>query len=76
MTRSGHSSRPTGEWWKVNHPYQNARAHRRTGRSGSTPESAAEAIVESDIAALEEASFVKSLSEAELMLLMIESVRF
>src|SRR6266849_5068520 len=28
VTRSGRSIRPTGEWWKVNHPYQNARDHR------------------------------------------------
>ena len=51
------------EWWKVNHPYQNARDHRCSGRS---PESAA-AAVESNIAALEEANLVKSLSEAELI---------
>jgi len=67
VTRSGRSIRPTGEWWKVNHPYQNARDHRRPGHSGRTPESASEAIVESDIAALEEANLVKSLSEAELI---------
>ena len=66
VTHSGRSSCPIGEWWKVNHPYH-ARDHRRTGCSGRSPESAAEAAVESDIAALEEANLVKSLSEAELI---------
>ena len=63
VTRSGRSSRPMREWWKVDHPYQHAREQRRTQRSGSTPESATEV----DIVALEDANCVRSLSEAELI---------
>src|SRR3984893_6566487 len=63
VTRSGRSSRPMREWWKVDHPYQHAREQRRAGRSGSTPESASEA----DIVALEDANCVRALSEAELI---------
>jgi hypothetical protein len=33
-TRSGCSSHPVGEWWKVNHPYQHARDNRQTRCSG------------------------------------------
>ena len=29
VTRSGRSSRPMREWWKVDHPYQHAREQRR-----------------------------------------------
>ena len=62
-TRSGRSSRPVGEWWKVNHPYQQAKENRRTRRSGRTPDSANEAA----IAALEEANSVRTLSDSELI---------
>jgi hypothetical protein len=63
VTRSGRSSHPVGEWWKVDHPYQHARERRRAQCSGSTPESAAEAA----IIALEDANCVRTLSEAELV---------
>ena len=63
-TRSGRSSRPAGEWWKVPpHPYNHARELRRSGRSGSSPESASEAAIDS----LEEANLLRTLSEAELI---------
>jgi len=63
VTRSGHSSRPMREWWKVDHPYQHAREQRRAQHSGSTPKSATEV----DIVALEDANCICSLSEAELI---------
>jgi hypothetical protein len=63
VTRSGRNSRPVGEWWKVNHPYHNAREQHRHKRSGRSPESAAEA----DIAALEAANAVRLLSDSELI---------
>ena len=64
VTRSGRSVRPTGEWWKVSHPYQHAREqHRRSRRSGSDSESAAEA----EIATLEDANAVRALSASELI---------
>ena len=63
-TRSGQSSRPAGEWWKVPpHPYKHARELRQPGHSGSTPESASEAAV----IALEEANSFRTLSDAELI---------
>ena len=62
-TRSGRSSRPVGEWWKVNHPYQQVKENRRTRCSGRTPDSANEAA----IAALEEANSVRTLSDSELI---------
>jgi hypothetical protein len=51
----------------VNHPYQHAREQRQTRRSGRTPESAAEAAVDSEVAALEEANAVRALSDSELI---------
>ena len=62
VTRSGRSSRPMREWWKVDHPYQHARERQRH-RRGGTPEAAAEA----DIIALEEANSLRTLSESELI---------
>ena len=64
VTRSGCSVRPTGEWWKVSHPYQHAREQHRCSRhSGSDSESAAEA----EIATLEDANAVHALSVSELI---------
>ena len=63
VTRSGHSSCPMCEWWKVDHPYQHAREQRWAGCSGSTPESTSE----THIVALEDANCVHALSEAELI---------
>jgi hypothetical protein len=63
VTCSGHSSCPAGEWWKVDHPYQHARERCRAQRSGSSPESAAEAA----ITALEDANSVRMLTDAELI---------
>ena len=64
VTHSGCSVHPTGEWWKVSHPYQYAREqHRCSRRSGSDSESAAEA----EIAALEDANSVRALSASELI---------
>ena len=64
VTRSGRSVCPTGEWWKVSHPYQYAREqHRRSRHSGSDSESAAEA----EIASLEDANSVRALSASELI---------
>ena len=65
-TCSGRPSRPVGQWWKVNHPYQQARDNRQTRHSGRTPESAALAV-NSEIAALEEANAVRALSDSELI---------
>jgi hypothetical protein len=63
VTCSGCPSHPVGEWWK-NHPYKHAQEqHRHTRRSGSTPESTAEA----QIVALEEANSLQTLSESELI---------
>ena len=63
VTRSGHSVHPTGEWWKVSHPYQHAREQHRHSRRGSDSESAAEA----EIATLEDANAVHALSISELI---------
>ena len=63
VTRSGCSSCPMHEWWKVDHPYQHAKEQRRTRRSGSTPEAASEAT----LAALEEANSLRTLSDSELI---------
>ena len=38
VTRSGCNIRPVGEWWKVNHPYHNAREQHRHKCSGRSPE--------------------------------------
>src|SRR5271169_3517065 len=63
VTRSGRTSRPLQEWWKVDHPYKHARElHRETRRSGSS-----ESTADASIAALEEANSLRTLSDSELI---------
>ena len=63
VTRSGRSSHPMHEWWKVDHPYQHAKEQRCTRHSGSTPEATSEAT----LAALEEANSLRTLLDSELI---------